>query len=271
MQERKRVQPSTSGSSLTEVRKDACAAEVAGSNGASARDPHVPGATAQPVHGIGEEREGDRAQETPTKRARPAMAIYRPRGAREEREVWRDSACRPPPPSHSTLSEAPAPAGSASPHAPFAPAGSCAQTANEDAMIVEGTVAPSELRDEGGACAVSSSQDTASSPNDAGRGAEGGRGEAGPGHGCKEEMVVESDECAVLYSYTSYQIDPTPQVIVINALTSTPKSISIFRRRQPTPRPRAKTRSLTCPDPICSSSTPTPCFPLHKRLPLLPA
>ena len=35
------------------------------------------------------------------------------------------------------------------------------------------------------------------------------------------------------------------------------------------PKTESKTRSLTCPDPICSSSTPTPCFPLHKRLLLL--
>ena len=191
------------------------------SDGAAAADiactSDTQGASAELLRAVGEERDGSMGQGAPMKRARPAMAIYRPRAAREEREVWRDCAPSGTRPSaslfHSALPEAQTLASITSSDLPLAPADTPlapadARTASEDAMIVEGAV-----RSQGSASAVYGAEGTTSPRNFPGGGGADRRDESVQGHGREEEMV-DSDECKVLYSYATYQIDPTPQVFV---------------------------------------------------------
>jgi hypothetical protein len=201
------------------VQKGGSANEVPRSDGAAAA--HIActsdtqGAAAELLRAVGEERDGGMGQGAPMKRARPAMAIYRPRAAREEREVWRDRAPSSTRPSeslfHSALPEAQTLASTTSSDLPLAPADTPlapadARAASEDAMIVECAV-----RSQGSASADYGAQGTTSPRNFPGGGAVDRRDESVQGHGREEEMV-DSDECKVLYSYTTYQIDPTPQV-----------------------------------------------------------
>ena len=217
--ELKGVYKSQSASSHAQVQKGGSASEVPGSNSAAAANiactSDTQGAAVELVRALGEERDGGMGHGAPTKRARPAMAVYRPRAAREEREVWRDSApssTRPSPSlCHSALPEAQTLASTTSSDLSLAPADTPlapadARTASEDAMIVEGAV-----WSKGSASAVCGAEGTTSPRNFPRGGAVDRRGESVQGLGCEEEMV-DSDECKVLYSYATYQIDPTPQV-----------------------------------------------------------